>query len=93
MSERFIGKRRFVDGEVRLVFQDERGQFVLDEDGEPASKDGRRVVGFGWVSRNENAARRSKARRKLRKQNNGPQTAPREGRYGTFWLCLTDQRR
>jgi hypothetical protein len=36
MSERFIGKRRFVDGEVRLVFQDERGQHVLDEDGEPA---------------------------------------------------------
>jgi len=33
MSEQYIGKRRFVDGETRLVFEDERGQFVLDDDG------------------------------------------------------------
>jgi len=35
MSEEYIGKRRFVDGETRLVFKDERGQFVLDDDGQP----------------------------------------------------------
>jgi hypothetical protein len=35
VSERYIGKRRFVDGETRLVFEDERGQFVLDDDAQP----------------------------------------------------------
>jgi hypothetical protein len=35
MNEKFVGKRRFTDGEIRIVYQDERGQFVLDEDLEP----------------------------------------------------------
>jgi hypothetical protein len=35
MSERYTGKRRFVDGKTRLVFEDGCGQFVLDDDGQP----------------------------------------------------------
>jgi hypothetical protein len=35
MNEKFVGKRRFTDGEVRVVYRDECGQFVLDEDLEP----------------------------------------------------------
>jgi hypothetical protein len=35
MSECYIGRRRFVDGEFRTAYEDELGQFVLDDDGEP----------------------------------------------------------
>jgi hypothetical protein len=34
MSERYIGRRRFVDGEVQTVYEDELGQFVLDDNRE-----------------------------------------------------------
>ena len=35
MNEQVIGKRRFLDGEVRVVYQDQDGrQFVLDDDGQ-----------------------------------------------------------
>jgi hypothetical protein len=35
MTAKVTGKRHFVDGEVRVVYEDERGQFVLDDDIEP----------------------------------------------------------
>jgi hypothetical protein len=36
MSERVIGRRRFVDGSHRVVYQEPDGrQFVLDDDLEP----------------------------------------------------------
>ncbi len=35
MNERIVGKVRFTDGTVRVVYQDEHGQFVLDDDFEP----------------------------------------------------------
>jgi|GEM_PF-2462115 len=35
MNERVVGKVRFIDGVVRVVYEDERGQFVLDDDFEP----------------------------------------------------------
>jgi hypothetical protein len=47
-NERFIGRCRLTDGEVRLVFEDERGQFVLDDDEKP-------VYGT-WINREEEAA-------------------------------------
>jgi hypothetical protein len=34
MTERVIGRRRFTDGEVRIVFEDVAGQCVLDDDGD-----------------------------------------------------------
>jgi hypothetical protein len=34
MTERVIGRRRFTDGEVRIVFEDAAGQCVLDDDGD-----------------------------------------------------------
>jgi hypothetical protein len=35
MNERVVGKVRFTDGTFRVVYHDERGQFVLDDDFEP----------------------------------------------------------
>jgi hypothetical protein len=31
MSERVIGQRRFTDGVTRPVYEDERGQCIIDE--------------------------------------------------------------
>jgi hypothetical protein len=35
MQEQVIGKRRFVDGETRVVYRDGQGQYVLDDDLSP----------------------------------------------------------
>jgi predicted RNA-binding protein YlxR (DUF448 family) len=33
MDARVIGEREFTDGVVRLVYEDDQGQYVLDPDG------------------------------------------------------------
>ncbi len=35
MEARLIGEREFTDGIVRLVYEDDQGQYVLDADGQP----------------------------------------------------------
>jgi hypothetical protein len=47
MSERVIGQRRFTDGVTRLVYEDERGQYIVE--------DGKRIDGV-WMPPQEEEA-------------------------------------